>query len=44
MRKFIDDDQEIEKELKESVINAISDVSDYVKEKKIMSGIITNFY
>ena len=28
MRKFIDDNQETEKELKESVINTISDVSD----------------
>ena len=33
MPKFIDDNQEIEKELREAVVNAISDVSDYTKEK-----------
>ena len=40
--KFIYDNQEFVKELKEGVINAISDLSDYLKEKKIMSSIITN--
>ena len=34
IRSFIDDNQKIEKELKEVVINAIFDVSEYVKEKK----------
>ena len=33
MPKFIDDNQEIEKELREAVVNPISDVSDYTKEK-----------
>ena len=33
MSKFVDDNQEIEKELREAVMNAISDVSDYTKEK-----------
>ena len=40
--KFIYDNQEFVKELKEGVINAISDLSDYLKEKKIMSSIIMN--
>ena len=33
MWRFVDDCQEIEKELREAVMNAISDVSDYIKEK-----------
>ena len=33
MSKFVNDNQEIEKELREAVVNAISDVSDYTKEK-----------
>ena len=33
MSKFVDDNQEIEKEIREAVMNAISDVSDYTKEK-----------
>ena len=33
MSKFVDDNQEIEKELREAVMNAISDVSAYTKEK-----------
>ena len=34
MRRFIDDNQDIEKELKEGVINAIPNVSDYVNKRK----------
>ena len=44
MTKFIYDNQELVQELKEFVMNTISDLSDYVKEKKIMSRIITNIY
>ena len=33
MSKLVDDNQEIEKEIREAVMNAISDVSDYTKEK-----------
>ena len=45
MTTFIDDKQEVVKGLKEAVMNAISDVSNYVKEKKtIMSYIYTNVY
>ena len=31
--KVLDDNQEIEKELRKAVMNAISDISDYTKEK-----------
>lgn len=34
MTKFIDDNQQIETELQEAVINAVSDVLDYIKERK----------
>ena len=43
MTRFIDDNQKFVKVPKEDVMNAISDLSDYVK-KKTMSGIITNIY
>ena len=33
MSKFVDDNQEIEKELRVAVMNAISDVFDHTKEK-----------
>ena len=33
MSKFVDNNQEIEKKLREAVVNAISDFSDYTKEK-----------
>ena len=33
MSKFVNNNREIEKELREAVVNAISDVSDYTKEK-----------
>ena len=45
MTRFIDDKQEVVKRLKEAVMNAISNVSNYVKKKKtITSCIITNMY
>ena len=34
MSRFIDDNQVIKKQLKKAVMNVISDVPDYVKEKK----------
>ena len=34
MTRFIDDKQEVVKRLKEAVMNAISNVSNYVKKKK----------
>ena len=33
MSKVLDNNQEIEKELRKTVMNAISDISDYTKEK-----------
>ena len=33
MSKVLDDNQEIEKGLRKVVMNAISDISDYIKEK-----------
>ena len=33
MSKFVNDNQEIENELREAVMKAISDVSDYTEEK-----------